>query len=192
MYKELTLKLPNDYKLPEYVNSFTDNQNYLMLKLGSEIVHSSTKEILNNELINIRNEITYDTEQKFKNKYNDEITFLNNQLTIINQQKENEIKRRIDENFNSVNAIKDMYYNYNKELNDKIIDITTQYKLIQEKYNDDKKLIETKINEEVFKRIEIISSEKIRIYDEYINKKELQDLEINKIKKMLNYLIKKH
>ena len=172
MFKEITLKLPIEHKLPEYVNNFSINENLLMLKLGAEIVYSSTKEILENQLINIRNDITNEIQQTFQNKYQEQITFLQNQITIIEQQKENDIKRRIDENLNSVNIIKDIYINTNKELNDKLIDIVAKYKIIEEKYNYEKKLIESQINDEVFKRIENISIEKLRVYDELINKKE--------------------
>jgi hypothetical protein len=185
MHQEIILKLPNNYILPEYINTFNINENFLMLKLGAEIVYSSTKEILENQLINIRNEITTETNIKFQNKYGEQITFLQNQLIILEQQKENEIKRRIDENLNSVNVIKDIYINTNKELNDKIIDITAQSKIIEEKYNNEKKLIEIHINDEVNKRIENISLEKIRIYDEFTNKKTLQDDEINKLKEKI-------
>ena len=131
MFKEITLKLPIEHKLPEYVNNFSINENLLMLKLGAEIVYSSTKEILENQLINIRNDITNEIQQTFQNKYQEQITFLQNQITIIEQQKENDIKRRIDENLNSVNIIKDIYINTNKELNDKLIDIVAKYKIIE-------------------------------------------------------------
>ena len=76
MYQKLTLKLPNNYKLPEYVNSFTVNENYLMVKLGADIVHSSTKEILENQLIGIRNEITNEIQNKFKMlEYDDDYNY---------------------------------------------------------------------------------------------------------------------
>jgi hypothetical protein len=179
MFEEITLKIPINCKLPEYVNRFSINENFLMLKLGAEIVYSSTKEILENQLINIRNDITNEIQQNFQNKYQEQITFLQNQITIIEQQKENDIKRRIDDNLNSVNIIKDIYINTNKELNDKLIDIVAQSKIIEEKYNNEKKLIESHINDEVFKRIENISTEKLRIYNELINKKEQENEQEN-------------
>jgi hypothetical protein len=185
MSEELILKLPNGYKLPEYVGRFSVNENFLMLKLGSEIVFSSTKEILDNQLINIRIEITNEIQQKFKTQYTEQITFLQNQLTIFEQQRENEIKRRIDDNLHSVEMVKSIYVNSNKELNDKIIDIMAQSKVIEDKYNNEKKLIESQINEEVFKRVEQISAEKLRTYDDLIAKKDLQDQELIKLKEKL-------
>ena len=182
MSKKITFEIPLDKNLPDYINNFSIDENFLMIKIGSEIVYSSVKEIFKNQINNIRNQIIDENEKKIKDEYENKINFLNNQLIFLEQQKELEVKKRIDENNNSLSDIKDFYVNSNKELNNKIIEITTQYKLIEEKYNNYKSLIDTKINEEVFKRIETLTNEKIKLYDEFNNKKELKDNEINKLK----------
>lgn len=72
--KIINITVPNDVVIPEIISSFSPEENYMMLKIGSDTLSEGRK-----SLVNLTNE---DISRKLRDEYKKEIEGLNTEITV--------------------------------------------------------------------------------------------------------------
>lgn len=140
--KVVQITIPSDRTLPDIINTFTPNENYLMMKIGSETLKEGRKIIAN-----LTNDEVYN---KIENDFKKEIESLDKEMTIerdtslkmqekISKMYETQIEQLNKKLENAILQIKCYEQNANSSLYDEINKVKEKYELM---YGEKEKQVE--------------------------------------------------